>query len=300
MFMTKTLAGVLALATLLPAGVFAAEVTRARYLMGTVCEVTAGSEAQVEAAFAEADRIESMISTWREGSELSRFNRGEIAAPSPELAELIDTVMRWSRETGGAFDPRVRGLIDVWRTREQGAVPTEAQIAAARKRQELEEGAFGKGYAIDRMLALIDGEAVINFGGQIGVRGERRVTIADPAHRDRPVLAFTMTHGSLSTSSGSEKAFNVGGRRFSHLFDPRTGQALPPRGSVSVVHDSALIADILSTALYVMGVDEGMHWARDHGIAAIFIDERNDVFLSARMPGFEVLDRRFRVARSGA
>jgi thiamine biosynthesis lipoprotein len=277
----------------------AAEITRARYLMGTVCEITAGSEAQIQSAFAEASRIESMISTWRDDSELSRLNRGEIVTPSPELAALLETAMRWSRDTEGAFDPRVRGLIDAWRTRDHGAIPTESQLAEARKRRDMEEGAFGKGYAIDRMLAHVDGEAVINFGGQLGVRGRSRVTIADPAHRDRTVVAFNMTHGSLSTSSGSEKSFTVSGRRFSHIFDPRTGQALPPRGSVSVVHASALVADILSTALYVMGPDEGMRWARVHGITAVFIDEQGVIRLSAPLDGFEVLDHHFRLKDRG-
>src|SRR5260370_2130921 len=96
---TRTCAGVLAIAVILP-GPVAFGVTRARYLMGTVCEITEGSEAQIESAFAEADRIESMISTWRDGSELSRFNRGEIAAPSPELAALLQTARQCGRETG--------------------------------------------------------------------------------------------------------------------------------------------------------------------------------------------------------
>jgi len=83
--------------------------------------------------------------------------------------------------------------------------------------------------------------------------------------RNKSVVGLTLANASLSTSSASEKTFEVsdknGAQRFSHIFDPRTGQALPPRGSVSVVADEALTADILSTALYVMGEDEGLRWA---------------------------------------
>jgi len=290
-------AGALAIAALLPAVTAGAGVTRARYLMGTICEITADSAAQIEIAFEEAKRVEGMLSTWRDDTELARVNHGDAAAASPELTSLLETAMRWQRDTNGAFDPRIRGLIDVWQTRGAGAVPSSDQIANAMREHRYEEGAFGKGYAIDRMLARIDGDTTVNFGGQIGRRGTIRVAIADPRHRDQPVMAFDLTDGSLSTSSGSEKAFTVAGRPFSHLIDPRNGQALPPRGSVSVIHRSALIADILSTALYVMGPADGPRWARTHSITAVFIDDGNNIELSAPLAGLEVLDPRFKVRR---
>ena len=270
---------------------------RARFLMGTVCEVAAHDPEQIEAAFAEAKRIESMLSTWIPDSALSRLNSGAAGPEPAELKTLLDKTLDWSRRTNGAFDPRIKGLIDVWKTREEGALPDPEAIRAARARTEFEEGAFGKGYAIDRMLAVIDGEAIINFGGQVGVRGAVRVSIADPEDRQKPVVALTLRDGSLSTSSGSEKTFEAGGRRFSHLIDPRTGEPLPPRGSVSVIADDALTADILSTALYVLGEDDGLRWADANGVAAIFINPTHHVRLSAkareRARGLELLDRNF-------
>jgi thiamine biosynthesis lipoprotein len=279
----------------------AAVAQRARYLMGTVCEVAvpAGHEAEIELAFAEAKRIEQMLSTWIDGSELSRLNRGEHAA-SPELTALLEKAADWSRRTNGTFDPRIKPLIDVWKTRAAGALPAREEITRAMQAKQWEEGAFGKGYALDRMLAkLTSPEAMIDFGGQLAVRGELSVTIADPAQRERPVLAFTMRDGSLSTSSGSEKTFDAGGRRFSHIIDPRTGDALPPRGSASVIANDATEADILSTALYVMGEDEGLRWADANGVAAIFINPNRSIRLSAeareRARGLELLDRNFSV-----
>jgi thiamine biosynthesis lipoprotein len=160
---------------------------------------------------------------------------------------------------------------------------------------QFEEGAFGKGYAIDRMMAIVAGPLRINFGGQIAVRGTARVTIADPERRDIPVVALTLRDASLSTSSGSEKTFEIGGVRFTHIIDPRTGQALPPRGSVSVIARSAFDADVLSTALYVMNVDEGLRWADAHGIAALFITHQHEVRPSAAMPPVEILDSKFKL-----
>lgn len=271
---------------LVPVAASAVEVGRARYLMGTVCEITIDGEAPaIEPAFAEAARIEAMLSTWRDDSELSRVNRGEAVA-SPELRALLDRAIAWRQETGGAFDPQIRPLLDAWRTRGEGAVPSRGRIdsalAAIRShRAPFEEGAFGKGYAIDRMLAAIDSpHVVINFGGQIAVRGQARVSIADPQRRDVPMLDVTLHDQSISTSSGSEKRFVAGGRSFTHIIDPRTGEALPPRGSVSVIARDAFTADILSTALYVMGPDEGLRWANAHGVAALFITAQHQFLKS--------------------
>ena len=271
-----------ALALIVAANTFA--VTRARYLMGTVCEVSAGDERQIEAAFAEAARVEGMLSTWRTDSELARVNAG--APAGEELRSLLRVVDVWRDKSAGAFNPHVRGLIDVWKTREGGAVPSAADIAKALERKEIEEGAFGKGYALDRMLARLHGDAILNFGGQLLVRGTYDVTIADPEHRDTPLYKLTLTNASLSTSSGGEKTFVVDGRVFTHIFDPRTGEALPPRGSVSVIASSALLADIQSTALYVMGVDEGLRWADANGVAALFITRDGLAHPSRAFPKF--------------
>lgn len=260
---------------LVPALTEAAATQRARYLMGTVCEIAidgaSDADIQIEAAFAEAKRIEGMLSTWTEESELARLNRGEGEA-SPELRALLDTTLEWSARTDRAFDPRIGHLIG--RTKIRGAI---------------EEGAFGKGYAIDRMLARLEAKQVlIDFGGQLGVRGSVRVTIADPKNRQKPVLALTMRDGSLSTSSSSEKQ---------HILDPRTGALLPARGSVSVIAGDALSADILSTALYVMGEEDALRWADANRVAVIFINSANQVRLSPaareHVRELEVMDRNF-------
>jgi len=297
----RTAAIFFAALALLPATSEASSARRARYLMGTVCEVAVGSAdvSDIEGAFAEAARVESMLSTWTPDSELSRVNRGE-RIPSPELSALLEVASQWSVRTDQAFDPRMGNLIAVWKTRTTGALPAEDEIAKAMNAlpRRWEEGAFGKGYAIDRMLAQIGGsEAMIDFGGQVAVRGALRVSIADPVDRQRPIVAMTIENASLSTSSGSEKTFEVGGRRFSHILDPRTGQALPPRGSASVIAPDALTADILSTALYVMGEDDGLRWADANGVAAVFISPENQISFSDAARGralrIEVLDRNF-------
>ena len=248
------------------AALILAAALRAQYLMGTTCEVAAATDAQTDAAFAEAKRIEQMLSTWIADSELIRVNRG--AQPGPELRALLGRAEAWSKKTNGAFDPR-------WR-------------AKAFHEQGYEAGAFGKGYALDRMLALTEGEAMIDFGGQLIVRGKREVAIADPRDRARPLLALTIENASLSTSGNSEQP--------GHIFDPRTGQSVRRGGSVSVIADDATTADILSTALFVMGDEEGLRWANANGVAAIFITDSNLIRRSARAPRtVTVLDSHYKM-----
>ncbi len=263
---------------------------RAQYLMGTVCEVATGgknAEAEIEAAFAEAKRVERMLSTWIAESELSRVNRGE-TAPGEELRLLLEVAADWTRKTNGTFDPRWREP----RVASPELRETAPSHPATRPSQpQYDPGAFGKGYALDRMLALTTGDAMIDFGGQLIVRGEHELAIADPTDRDKPVLALTIANASLSTSSGSEKP--------GHILDPRSGEVIPAGGSVSVIANDALTADILSTALFVMGEDEGLRWADANGVAAIFINPSHHVRLSAkaheRARGLLLLDRNFRL-----
>lgn len=272
--------------------------TRSRYLMGTTCEVTLPRRElpAVETVFAEIDRIERLMSTWRSDSELSRLNAsaGSMRV-SRELVETLARAIDLSELTGGAFNPAVGPLLDLWRTREEGAVPHAAAVAAVLPRLALapvdvnrddasialngrviEEGAFAKGYALDRAVEALRRRgvrnALINFGGQVSVMDTpREVAVAHPLQRDEAIITFVVANKSVSTSAGTEKTFVVNGRTFTHIFDPRTGEALEPRGSVSVVADSGFEADALSTALYVMGPDEALQWAERHGVAALFI-----------------------------
>ena len=277
---------------------------RARYVMGTICAIHAADEREIDAAFEESARLEGMLSTWRDDSELARLNAAGSMIVSDELLSILRATAACARETDGAFNPLVRPLIDLWDTRSRGRLPSDAERQAVLPRLALsnltfdgnsvslangariEEGAFGKGLALDRMLAKITApEAVINFGGQILVRGRQSVTIAHPLHRERPFVALELTDESLSTSSASERSFVIHDVRFSHILDPATGMALPPRGSVSVIAKTAFAADMLSTALYVMGPERGLAWARAHDVRAIFISETGEMTASSPITG---------------
>ncbi len=260
---------------------------RALLAMGTTLTLSVqGSPKGVEPALAAVAELEARCSTWRPESLWSRFNAGEsVALPEADQA-LLRQVVALSKATDGCFDPALGRLIQAWGLRSGGKVPSEEALRSARAAsglehlQEgpgglclkegawLEEGGFLKGHALDLMrLKLEAGGAtsgLLDFGGQLLAWGPTRsISLADPRDRRRPRLTLRLRNASVSTSGTSER-----GR---HILDPRTGQPCPAWGSVAVVRPTGLEADVLSTALYVMGPDRGLAWAQAHGIAAAFL-----------------------------
>jgi thiamine biosynthesis lipoprotein len=285
-------------------------VTREAYLMGTRARLAAfapsreDGRATLAAALDVLERTDRELSTWRDASDVSALNRHPIGVPwqaAPALCRTFLDVWRWHEDTGGAFDPGIGRLLAAWDIHGQGTVPTPetaARAAAASglrlfafdrasctltKRGDavLDVGAFGKGDALDRVEAALGGGPwLIDLGGQVSVGGAGpeggwTVDIADPRHRDRAYRQVRLREGSLSTSGGSERDLMVDGVRIAHHFDPRTGRPAAFDGSVTVWHRSSLAADALSTALFVMGPDEGLRWAETRDVAALYLIPRN-------------------------
>ena len=302
-------------------------VERTVVLMGTAATLVAVA-ADRDAALARLERMvrvvedtEVELSTWRDDSALSALNRQPVGAPlsvSPPVCELLGRLEGWRRATAGAFDPALGSLIDAWGLRAAGRRPDEAELRTAADRAgwpllgfdrdactvtrsadvTLDAGAFGKGEALDRVRAaerVHAGGWLIDFGGQVAVSGGAAGTawpvgLAHPAHRDQPVAELLLAAGSLATSGGSERALTLeGGDLVGHILDPRDGLPIDRKASVAVWHANAFTADVLSTALYVMGPDAGLEWAAARGFAACFIvpqDGSDQVALLAT-PAFE-------------
>jgi thiamine biosynthesis lipoprotein len=287
-------------------------VGREVYLMGTRCSLTLYTRdaeqgvRRLESFIGILEHAERELSTWRPDSVLTRLNRHPVG-PHFELgplSPLFETLVRWSESTAGTFDPAIGSLVEAWGIRHSGRLPSDTVLAAARERSGMRHysivgnsvsktrpvlmdcGAFGKGEALDRLLAAGGAEPwIVDLGGQMIVHGLPPgqaywpIDIASPQNRTKTAAPLALTSGSLATSGGSERDLQVNGRRISHILDPRTGQPAQFTGSVSVWHEKALVADILSTALFVMGPEEGLAWAEDRGIAACFLvpDDRGAV-----------------------
>lgn len=282
-------------------------VEHSAYLMGTRATVRVWSESRaeglalVDAAIRELDLTEQQLSTWIPDTPLAAINRQPLNIPTQtdaSLCTVLDAVAEWQAQTRGTFDPAIGALLDAWDVHGEGRVPSAGELAAAldasgfrhldfdpehctitrRRNVRIDSGAFGKGEALDRAARALGERAwMIDLGGQVSVRGTAPggrgwpIAIADPEERSRPVLEIMLQRGSLSTSGRSERDHTVGRRRIGHIIDPRTGVPAAFNGSVSVWHESGFVADVLSTALFVMGPEKGLPWAEARGFAACYL-----------------------------
>jgi thiamine biosynthesis lipoprotein len=209
------------------------------------------------AALDEADRLEAMLTLFRESSELSRINREGATRPthaSHELFALLARCRELHTATSGAFDITTTPLSRCWGfLKRDGRIPAAAEIEAARASvgmnrvaleaeagtiwftapgMELNLGAVGKGYALDRVRRLLrqrgvtralvsaGGSSVVAIGG--GGRGWT-IDVTSPQHPWR-IGRLSLVDGALGTSGAGEQFVLAGGRRFGHVFDPRTGR----------------------------------------------------------------------------
>jgi thiamine biosynthesis lipoprotein len=261
----------------------------------------------VEAALDEVDRIDRLMSHYKTGSELSRVNReaasGPVAVP-PELFALLSDAMRYARETDGAFDVTVGPLMKAWGFfGGSGHLPEPRALAAARGRVgyrhvvldaatssirfdragvELDLGGIAKGYAVDRAVGVLQERgavsALVSAGGStiyaLGAppgRAGWELSIQDPIDSRRMARHIVLRDRALSIAGHSEKAFESGGRTYSHIMDPRTGEPAQGILSVAVLAPDGTSVDALDNALFVLGPDRSrVILGRSSNIAASF------------------------------
>jgi thiamine biosynthesis lipoprotein len=155
-------------------------------------------------------------------------------------------------------------------------------------------GGIGKGYALDRARLVLEQAgvhaALLDFGGQMLALdpppGERawNVDLCDPRHPESTLVRVDLVHASLSSSADYERGVHIAGRRVSHIVDPRTGMPVEGMIGTSVIRPTATEADALSTALYVMGKENGLKFAQVHGYAALLVDASGTVVVTGGFP----------------
>jgi thiamine biosynthesis lipoprotein len=250
------------------------------------------------AALDEIDRLEAELSVFRETSIISELNRRAAREPIPAPRHVVDLLARCQRlyqDTGGAFDITTTPLSRCWGfLRRQGRVPDLVEIESARASVGLERvrldnsrwsvayersgielnlGAIGKGYALDRagagMRAAGVTHALLSAGCSsllaLGGRGHGwTVDLVSPLLAGRPIAELRLRHAAVGTSGAGEQFVIADGRRYGHVIDPRTGWPAEGVLSATVVASDAATADALSTAFLVGGVDLARRYCAEH------------------------------------
>ncbi len=300
-------------------------VERVHQTMGTELRVSIWSaddgraDAAASAVFREFDRLDAMMSVWKDGSDIVRLNAaaGEHAVPvSAETREVLTIAHQISEQTEGKFDVTFAALSGLWKFDYQdkdNSVPDPKEIAKRlplinyrdlvvddaagtaelkRKGMRVNLGGIGKGYAVDRGVDILRRSGLRDFmiqaGGDMYVSGRRgdrpwRLGIRDPrGPADRIFAALDLTDSTFSTSGDYERFFIKDGRRYHHILDLSVGQPARLCRSVTLVTDRAVIADALAKGVFILGPDAGMALIeRTPGVQGVIVSAKNEVSISS-------------------
>lgn len=267
----------------------------------------------------EVKKVELLLDRYGNDSELRNLNDKAAFSPvlvSEELYKVLKNCFTLYYKTDRSFNPAIGPLVDLWRPfiyqMENAIKPTERDIQTAKLLIEpdliklndenrsvffekmgvsLDFGAIGKGYAVDKVLEYLKKNniksAIVDCGGTIGVYGEPpkgrvnwKIAIKHP--RKEGIIGVLKINENMviSTSGDYERYFEDKGYRYHHIIDPKTGYPTSDLVSVTIVSDSGIYSDALSTAIMVMGLEKGLTFLEDNNIIGVLIASDNKIFLS--------------------
>lgn len=269
----------------------------------------------VHEALNEVRRLEGLMTVFNSESRTSEVNRLAATIPvtcEPELIEVLELSLRVWKETDGAFDVTADALWKMWGFfKREGRIPSEQEVKAALKHvgsQYLEVdstkrtvvflrdslslnfGGIGKGFALDKAAQILQNaglaEALLHgghssiyaFGDPAGSRRGWKVTVRYPLQPDVDLAAVWIDSMGMATSGVMERHFVSDGKRFGHVLDPRNGHPVEHHISATALAPSGAAADALSTAFFVMSLDEIKAFCQEHPeVGAVIVPkERED------------------------
>ena len=296
---------------------------RAQVLMGTMVEITAVApnetlaQAALTAGFQEIRRLEGLLSTWIETSELSQVNRAagqESVGVSEETFALLRRAMEVADYTEGGFNIAIGPAVRIWNIPEAPRIPSamELEIAAqyvnyhhihldlTRRTVFLEKpgmridvGGIGKGFAAEKAAAVM--REVGATGGLVAVAGDFRVFgkradgtawpvgIQHPRKNGTVLALLDSTDEAVSTSGDYERFFIKDGVRYHHILDPKTLQPARLCQSVTIIAPDATWADALATGVFVMGPVKGLALIERLGFGVVIVDAQGGIFVSSQL-----------------
>lgn len=299
---------------------------RTRLLMGTVVEISvpgegdrARMEAAVDEAFGEMARLENLLGRRQKGSDVWKLNHNP-GVDIPVSAETLDAVsegLRISDISRGAFDITLGRLMELWNFEDgREAPPSPEAVEKALKSSgsgnvkidvsggtirllsgiHLDLGGIAKGYIIDRAAELLVGRGVKNFivnaGGDMVITGRKgkkpwRIGLQHPRREGEVVAHVDIDEDvAIVTSGDYERYFIHDGRRYHHILNPSTGYPAEGLMSVTITAGDAKTADAICTAVFVLGVEEGMELIDSlDGIEGMIVDRDGEKYLSAGLKG---------------
>jgi thiamine biosynthesis lipoprotein len=274
-----------------------------------------------ERAYAEIGRIEKELSVHKKDSALSEINRCAGVSPVPvgeEIFHLVQESVRFSERSGGAFDITVEGLGDLWDLgRPDFQVPADdllrqslervgygkirldekaSTVFLEREGMKLSLGGIAKGYAVDRAVRMLRESGIrggiVSAGGDLLAFGRKKsgaawkVGVRNPRDRDRNICILSAVDLAVATSGDYERYRMIDGKRYHHIIDPRTGYPSTGCMSATVAARSAMTADALATAVFVLGPEAGLALLETlPNVEGIVVDSKGKLVPSSGISG---------------
>lgn len=291
--------------------------------MGTVVTVKLfgfGAKNDLDKIETEINGLENSVLSWRkEGSDVYRINKGSgtQVSVSPDTVKIIGQCIDISDDCGGVFDITIGNVTKLWDFGgNDQRLPSDDEIKTAlgsvgyknvsisgnavqiKKGQSLDLGAVGKGFVCDKIKELLDKgrtkSAVVSVGGSLLIYGNRTfsVGIVNPDNDKQSMGTLKLKDTCVSTSGNYEKYFEQDGKRYHHILNAATGYpATSEFKSVTVVCESGLISDALSTVCYIAGYRKSIEILKKFDAEAVFIFNNNAVRVTDGLSGkFTVTD----------
>ncbi len=271
----------------------------------------------LENAFQEFRRLEGLMSTHISTSEISKINNSSGLQPVPistEVFEVITRALYWAKQTHGSFDISLAPILNLWNFHgDHHSLPDKNMIAQVlpkvdyrkihlknqtvfliEKGMALHLGAIAKGYAVDRAIQILKDSKIhhgfINAGGDLKAFGKRpdqtawKIGLQHPRKPESILASFSLSEKAVATSGDYQKYFDQDGIRYHHILSPKTGYPVTGVMSATVVTETVMDADALSTALFVMGVKKGLAFIDSlENTEGLIIDQDKSLYLSKGM-----------------
>ena len=277
---------------------------------------------KLEKALAEIRRLEGLMTTWRDDSEISRINAAAGKAPvvvGAETLAVIEKSIWMSGRSEGVFDITFEAMHGVWKFDQDHdeKIPAAANVERARKLIDyrkikvdsatssvmLEQagmrmslGGIAKGYAVDAAARVLEAERLPSYfvqaGGDLYVKGRKpdgapwRVGVRDPRGKDATdyFAMLEVEDHAFSTAGDYERGFVKNGKRYHHILDPRTGYPATASRSVTIWAKDAFTADAIDDAVFILGAEKGLALVESiEDCGAVIVDAQNKVWISRRL-----------------
>ncbi len=255
------------------------------------------------------NKLNNSLSKQISSSSIAKLNsaNGEPVTLDDDAYNALKQAVELAEFTNGAFDPTTSVLSDLWGIgTDSPSVPTDEQINEALTHvgyknivflennqvkllngAKVDLGGIGKGYATDLITKDISVSMLASLGGNIGAYGENpnsddglwSIGLADPDNNSSYIASVRIKDLSIVTSGDYERYFEQDGVRYHHIFNPQTGYpAQNELRAVTVIDKNSTRADALTTALFVMGLDNGIKFCKANNINAVFITKEHKIY----------------------